>query len=74
MVMPVCILPIYLCFSCSQNVFSFQVLDTIDGPKTYLVGVVSFGPTQCGINKPGVYVSVPKFTKWILNTILNTTM
>lgn len=49
---------------------AMQVKDTLDGPKTYLIGVVSFGPTQCGINKPGVYVSVPKFVMWILDTII----
>ncbi|CAK1550566.1 unnamed protein product [Leptosia nina] len=46
-----------------------KVFDTIDGPKNYLMGVVSFGPTICGIRKPGVYASVPQFMKWILDNI-----
>ncbi|KOB65612.1 Uncharacterized protein OBRU01_17104 [Operophtera brumata] len=49
---------------------AMKVFDTYDGPKTYLVGVVSFGPTHCGINKPGVYVSVPNFLDWILSVII----
>ncbi|PZC75017.1 hypothetical protein B5X24_HaOG206842 [Helicoverpa armigera] len=46
-----------------------KVFDTPDGPKNYLVGVVSFGPTICGIKKPGVYSSVSHFLKWILDNL-----
>ncbi|CAG9789267.1 unnamed protein product [Diatraea saccharalis] len=46
-----------------------KVYDTPDGPKTFLVGVVSFGPTVCGIRKPGVYTSVAYFLQWILDHI-----
>lgn len=46
-----------------------KVLDTLDGPKNFLMGVVSFGPTICGIKKPGVYTSIPHFLKWILDNI-----
>ncbi|XP_045776223.1 CLIP domain-containing serine protease 2-like isoform X3 [Maniola jurtina] len=47
-----------------------KVFDTPDGPKNVLVGVVSFGPTICGIKKPAVYTSVPHFLKWILDNIM----
>ncbi|XP_039757569.1 CLIP domain-containing serine protease 2-like isoform X2 [Pararge aegeria] len=47
-----------------------KVFDTPDGPKNVLVGVVSFGPTICGIRKPGVYTSVPHFLKWILDNVM----
>ncbi|XP_048486115.1 CLIP domain-containing serine protease HP8 isoform X1 [Plutella xylostella] len=47
-----------------------KVYDTPEGPKTYLVGVVSFGPTICGIKKPGVYTSVSYYLNWILDKLL----
>ncbi|XP_068618859.1 melanization protease 1-like [Battus philenor] len=47
-----------------------KIYDTAEGPKSFLVGVVSFGPTVCGIKKPGVYTSVPYFLKWILDHIV----
>ncbi|XP_031770069.2 CLIP domain-containing serine protease HP8-like isoform X2 [Galleria mellonella] len=46
-----------------------KVYDTPDGPKHFLVGVVSFGPSVCGIKKPGVYSSVAFFLKWILDNL-----
>lgn len=47
-----------------------KVFDTPEGPKNFLVGVVSFGPTICGIRKPGVYSSVTYFLRWILDHII----
>ncbi|KAJ2953213.1 hypothetical protein O0L34_g790 [Tuta absoluta] len=47
-----------------------KVYDTPEGPKSYLIGAVSFGPTICGIKKPGVYSSVQFFLKWILDNVL----
>ncbi|XP_052744044.1 CLIP domain-containing serine protease HP8-like [Bicyclus anynana] len=47
-----------------------KVFDTPDGPKTFLVGVVSFGPTICGSKQPGVYTSVPHFLPWMLDNIV----
>ncbi|CAH1637695.1 unnamed protein product [Spodoptera littoralis] len=47
-----------------------KVFDTPEGPKNYLVGVVSFGPTICGIKKPGVYASVAYFLKFILDNLV----
>ncbi|XP_035449113.2 phenoloxidase-activating factor 1 isoform X2 [Spodoptera frugiperda] len=47
-----------------------KVFDTPEGPKSYLVGVVSFGPTICGIKKPGVYASVAYFLKFILDHLV----
>ncbi|XP_026315084.1 phenoloxidase-activating factor 1-like [Hyposmocoma kahamanoa] len=46
-----------------------KIYDTPDGPKHFIVGVVSFGPTLCGNKKPGVYASVGYFLKWILDNI-----
>ncbi|CAG9565384.1 unnamed protein product [Danaus chrysippus] len=47
-----------------------KVFDTPDGPKSFLVGVVSFGPTICGIRKPGVYTSIKFFLIWILDNLI----
>nr|XP_032521671.1 melanization protease 1-like [Danaus plexippus plexippus] len=47
-----------------------KVFDTQDGPKSFLVGVVSFGPTICGIRKPGVYTSIKFFLGWILDNLI----
>ncbi|XP_026735241.1 CLIP domain-containing serine protease 2-like isoform X2 [Trichoplusia ni] len=47
-----------------------KIFDTPEGPKNYLIGVVSFGPTICGIKKPGVYTSVSHFLKWILDRLV----
>ncbi|XP_062560319.1 CLIP domain-containing serine protease B4-like isoform X2 [Armigeres subalbatus] len=38
--------------------------------RYYLIGIVSFGPTKCGLkNVPGVYTSVIKYTSWIRRNI-----
>ncbi|XP_012544501.2 phenoloxidase-activating factor 3 [Bombyx mori] len=47
-----------------------KVFDTLEGPKNFLVGVVSFGPLMCGNEKPGVYTSISYFLKWILDNIM----
>lgn len=39
-------------------------------PYHYLAGVVSFGPSPCGMQDwPGVYTRVDKFTPWILRNM-----
>lgn len=39
-------------------------------PKYYLVGLVSFGATRCGMaDRPAVYTSVARYMKWILHNI-----
>lgn len=41
-------------------------------PKWYLVGIVSFGPAQCGLaNWPGIYTRVDHFVDWIISQIKN---
>ncbi|XP_073950483.1 phenoloxidase-activating factor 1-like isoform X2 [Choristoneura fumiferana] len=47
-----------------------KVFDSVEGPKNYLMGVVSFGPTICGIKKPGVYAATSFYLKWILDNII----
>lgn len=39
-------------------------------PKWYLVGIVSFGSSQCGLaNWPGIYTRVDRYIDWIINNI-----
>lgn len=41
-----------------------------DGPRYYVLAVVSFGPKNCGkTNTPGVYTRVSFYMPWILNNI-----
>ena len=45
-------------------------IDLKDG-KTYLIGIVSFGPIQCGASdEPGAYTKVGAFIPWILNNLI----
>lgn len=39
-------------------------------PKWYLIGIVSFGPSDCGQSKwPGIYTRVESFVEWINDNI-----
>lgn len=39
-------------------------------PYWVLVGIVSYGPTQCGtVGVPGVYTKVSSFLEWIATNI-----
>lgn len=39
-------------------------------PYWYLVGIVSFGPKNCGTaNWPGVYTNVAKYVDWINSNV-----
>lgn len=41
------------------------------GPPFYLVGIVSFGPDRCALDRiPGVYVHVAKYLHWIRQNIV----
>ncbi|KAJ3647421.1 hypothetical protein Zmor_005585 [Zophobas morio] len=40
-----------------------------DTPRYYIVGLVSFGPRDCGTDKPAIYTDVTKYKKWILDHI-----
>ena len=56
--------------SCSGDSGS-GMFDTLRSKKTKfkLVGVVSWGTSRCGVQKPGVYVKVTAYTKWILDSL-----
>ncbi|XP_044263307.1 CLIP domain-containing serine protease 2-like [Tribolium madens] len=44
--------------------------EALDGPPRYfLIGVVSFGSTNCGSNVPAIYTNVAHYVKWILDNI-----
>ncbi|EFA07557.2 spaetzle-processing enzyme [Tribolium castaneum] len=44
--------------------------EAVDGPPRYfLIGVVSFGSTNCGSNVPAIYTNVARYVKWILDNI-----
>ncbi|CAH0728251.1 unnamed protein product, partial [Brenthis ino] len=40
-----------------------------DNYRMIQFGIVSYGSQMCGYEAPGVYTSVPKYMKWILDTI-----
>ncbi|XP_001650899.2 melanization protease 1 [Aedes aegypti] len=40
--------------------------------RYYVTGVVSFGPSKCGEQLPGVYTKVEHYYKWIIQKILET--
>ncbi|XP_044747348.1 CLIP domain-containing serine protease B9-like [Coccinella septempunctata] len=48
-----------------MNVYNFQ-----KGPRMYLIGVISFGSTKCGVGVPGIFTSVHFHWNWILNNVL----
>nr|NP_001299393.1 serine protease easter-like [Papilio xuthus]BAM19488.1 melanization protease 1 [Papilio xuthus] len=56
--------------SCKGDSGGPLMLETnYDGTYKYVqYGIVSYGPTQCGFEKPGIYTDVRKFMKWILDT------
>ncbi|KPI92441.1 Serine protease easter [Papilio xuthus] len=58
--------------SCKGDSGGPLMLETnYDGTYKYVqYGIVSYGPTQCGFEKPGIYTDVRKFMKWILDTIV----
>ena len=39
------------------------------GQKRYLVGIFSFGSTQCGQGYPGVYTSIAYYLTWIIDNM-----
>lgn len=47
----------------------FQVDDYGGFPRYYLVGIISFGTSECGIGYPGVYTRVFYYNDWILKNI-----
>lgn len=47
-----------------------MIIDDIEGPpRYYLYGLVSFGPSRCGVPKPAVYTRVSAYIYWILHNI-----
>ncbi|XP_064212035.1 uncharacterized protein LOC661559 [Tribolium castaneum] len=58
--------------SCSGDSGSpLKRIDLINGSPRYVqYGIVSFGPTHCGIGgRPGIYTNVQKYMKWILDNL-----
>ncbi|XP_044265436.1 uncharacterized protein LOC123011851 [Tribolium madens] len=58
--------------SCSGDSGSpLKRIDLINGTPRYVqYGIVSFGPTHCGIGgRPGIYTNVQKYMKWILDNL-----
>lgn len=48
-----------------------MMYNTVDDiPFWYLVGIVSFGPIDCGTeNVPGVYTKVASFLEWLTENV-----
>lgn len=45
-----------------------MLIDDYNGPpRYYQIGIVSFGATKCGVDKPAVYTNVAAYMKWILD-------
>ena len=40
-----------------------------EGKPWYLIGVVSFGTSECGIGHPAVYTKVTNYLDWIENNL-----
>lgn len=58
--------------SCSGDSGSpLKRIDLINGSPRYVqYGIVSFGPTHCGISgRPGIYTNLQKYMKWILDNL-----
>ncbi|CAL4085233.1 unnamed protein product [Meganyctiphanes norvegica] len=56
--------------SCQGDSGGPLILPGPSGPPYLQVGVVSFGPPQCGMeNFPGVYTEVSKYRVWIENSL-----
>ncbi|RXG70630.1 Serine protease easter, partial [Armadillidium vulgare] len=54
--------------TCSGDSGGPLVMTAQHGPPFYQVGIVSFGPFPCGLNRfPGVYTNVAKYRNWIIN-------
>jgi len=57
--------------SCQGDSGGPLILPGPSGPPYLQVGVVSYGPPQCGLeNFPGVYTEVSRYTEWIQENIL----
>lgn len=73
---PITITSSQLCFQGGRNMDACQgdsggpLMSERSDSKFILVGLVSFGPRECGIsNFPGVYTKVESFIPWILQYI-----
>lgn len=44
--------------------------DTKRDVHVYVIGIVSFGPSPCGMpGWPGIYTNVAKYSQWIVNKL-----
>ncbi|KAL7644133.1 UNVERIFIED_CONTAM: hypothetical protein RMT77_004957 [Armadillidium vulgare] len=56
--------------TCSGDSGGPLVMTAQHGPPFYQVGIVSFGPFPCGLNRfPGVYTNVAVYRNWIINNM-----
>ena len=56
--------------SCNGDSGGPLVAREFSGEPWYQAGIVSFGPTECGIlDEPGVYTKVAEFLPWIMSKL-----
>lgn len=55
--------------SCGGDSGGPLVIRKNSGDPWYQIGVVSFGPKQCGSGKTGVYTKIPAFVTWIASKL-----
>ncbi|KAL3285736.1 hypothetical protein HHI36_000263 [Cryptolaemus montrouzieri] len=46
-----------------------KILNLGDSPRMYLMGVISFGSTKCGVGKPGIFTALLYHFDWIMDHV-----
>lgn len=47
-----------------------QVYNLENGPRMYLIGITSFGSTECGKGVPGIFTSLYFHWNWVMKIVL----